>query len=111
MGFQLWPLRETAVNSWSLWSLPYLLHCTIQGNDIEARSARAATLEEIQPSHRWVQGTREGEIVGRFLKAQFPASSPLLAIDSAGVIPFFSELPTVDMLGLNDSFHCRTIPR
>lgn len=28
----------------------------------------------------------------------------LLAIDAAGKVPFFSHLPTVDMLGLNDEF-------
>ena len=46
--------------------------------------------------------TRLGVIVGQYLKK---TSSPntLIAINAAGAIPYFSGLPTIDMLGLNDA--------
>ncbi|WP_233562248.1 hypothetical protein, partial [Halorubrum sp. Atlit-8R] len=40
--------------------------------------------------------------LGRFLK-NAPRET-LLAVDAAGKIPYYSELPTLDMLGLNDRF-------
>lgn len=48
-----------------------------------------------------------GQVAGLFLKAAFKESEPLLAVDPAGCLPYFSELPSLDMLGLND----RTIAR
>lgn len=44
---------------------------------------------------------RNGEEVGRFLKARFPADT-LLATNTAGSVPYFSGFRTIDMLGLND---------
>lgn len=41
----------------------------------------------------WVQ-------TGKFLGQRYPGAT--IAVDAAGKIPFFSELPTIDMLGLND---------
>ena len=39
--------------------------------------------------------------VGQYL-AEYARSDALLAIHSAGIIPFYSGLPTIDMWGLND---------
>lgn len=50
-------------------------------------------------SERWEW---HGEVVGRFLAQAFGAKAPLLAVDAAGAIPYFSGLPSLDMLGLND---------
>jgi arabinofuranosyltransferase len=44
----------------------------------------------------------DGQVVGRLLRAAFGPRQPLLATDLAGCIPYFSGLPTIDMLGLND---------
>ncbi len=38
---------------------------------------------------------------GEYLRANYPADT-LVALNPAGVIPFHSRLPTLDMLGLND---------
>jgi arabinofuranosyltransferase len=38
--------------------------------------------------------------LGEFLKAKYPNKK--LAIDGAGKVPFFSALPIIDMLGIND---------
>ncbi|RMF92109.1 MAG: tetratricopeptide repeat protein [Nitrospinota bacterium] len=43
----------------------------------------------------------ERELVAAWLKSHFPADA-LLAINVAGVIPYRTGMPTVDMLGLND---------
>jgi len=42
---------------------------------------------------RWVE-------LGKYLKSRHPQAT--LAIDAAGKVPFYSKLPTLDMLGLND---------
>lgn len=45
-----------------------------------------------------------GEVVGRLLARGFADRQPLIAVDPAGCVPYFSELPAIDMLGLNDRF-------
>lgn len=44
---------------------------------------------------------RNGEWVGRWLRAQAPPDT-LLATNTAGSVPYFSKLRTIDTLGLND---------
>jgi hypothetical protein len=46
----------------------------------------------------------DGEVVGRLLGTAFAAEQPLLAVDAAGSVPYFSRLPALDMLGLSDAF-------
>ncbi|HKQ19335.1 MAG TPA: hypothetical protein VJW75_06265 [Candidatus Eisenbacteria bacterium] len=46
----------------------------------------------------------EGEVVGAALATAFGAQRPLLAVDPAGCLPYFSRLPSVDMLGINDHY-------
>ena len=43
-----------------------------------------------------------GEPVGLFLRDTFGRERPLVAVDAAGALPYFSELPSLDMLGLTD---------
>lgn len=44
----------------------------------------------------------EGKSVGLFLGRHFAPSGARLATDSAGALPYFSRLETIDMLGIND---------
>jgi hypothetical protein len=44
------------------------------------------------------------QVLGTFLKTAFGAQQPLLAADAAGALPYFSELPAIDMLGINDYY-------
>ena len=44
----------------------------------------------------------EGRSMGTLLRTAFGPVSPLLAVDAAGSIPYYSGLPTLDMLGLTD---------
>ena len=46
----------------------------------------------------------DGEVVGATLATAFGTRRPLLAVDPAGCLPYFSRLPSVDMLGINDHY-------
>ncbi len=45
--------------------------------------------------------TREGEILGRWLRTA-AAPGDTVAVTAAGAIPYFSGLPALDVLGIND---------
>ncbi len=45
-----------------------------------------------------------GQPIGLTLKHAFLDRRPLMAVDAAGVLPFYAELPALDMLGLNDRY-------
>jgi len=47
-------------------------------------------------------GHWSGQPVGQFLHKVFEKERPLLAVDAAGALPYFYQLPCLDMLGLND---------
>lgn len=47
---------------------------------------------------------RDGRPLGYLLKKAFSEKKPLLAVDAAGALPFWSELPCLDLLGLNDRY-------
>lgn len=59
------------------------------------------------PRQRTSSWEWEGEAVGAWLQRGFADRQPLLAVDAAGAVPYFSRLDCVDMLGLCD----RTIAR
>lgn len=44
----------------------------------------------------------DGEVIGNLLRQAFWDRQPLVATDPAGCIPYFSKLPSLDLLGLND---------
>ncbi|MEZ6037750.1 MAG: hypothetical protein R3F29_09740 [Planctomycetota bacterium] len=44
----------------------------------------------------------EGEAVGAQFRRAFGERQPVVAVDAAGSLPFFSKLPSLDMLGLCD---------
>jgi arabinofuranosyltransferase len=58
-------------------------------------------------SERWEW---DGRAVGLMLKQAFGKQQPLMAIDPAGCLPYWSELPSLDMLGLNDYYLPRHPP-
>lgn len=87
------------VAGWMLAALCLLAHAIIQRDDPENRHAR---------HERWVW---DGQVVGRMLARGFGAQRPLLAVSAAGCLPYFSELPALDLLGLNDAHLARRRPR
>lgn len=60
-----------------------------------------------RPVNRHIQGWRREYITrmkaGMYLRDHFPPGT-LVGLNAAGIIPFYSELPTIDMLGLNDPY-------
>jgi hypothetical protein len=79
-------------------ALALLLFAGLQYRDEENRRAI---------SERWEW---DAEVVGTLLKRAFWEEQPLVAVDPAGGLPFWSELPTLDMLGLNDKYLPRHPP-
>jgi len=53
----------------------------------------------------------DGEIVGGILAKAFGPKRPLLAVDPAGCLPYFSKLPSIDMLGINDHYLAHHRPK
>jgi hypothetical protein len=47
--------------------------------------------------------TERAATIGRTLRSAFESSDPLLAVDAAGAIPYYSGFRSLDMLGLNDA--------
>jgi len=52
----------------------------------------------------------DGQVVGRMLQRGFGPRQPLLAATACGCLPYWSELPCIDMLGLNDYYLPRNRP-
>ena len=53
---------------------------------------------------------KTGIPVGKLLRTAFADTQPLLAIDPAGFVPYFSKLPALDMFGLNDRYLAHNRP-
>jgi hypothetical protein len=69
-----------------------ILHVNVQMGDSENRRA---------VSERWEW---DGLSVGPLMRRAFGDKQPLLAVDAAGALPFWSQLPSLDLLGLNDRY-------
>ncbi len=54
------------------------------------------------------RATDAREAMGKWLKANTPRGT-LIAVDAAGQVPYFSELPALDMFGIND-LHIGRLP-
>lgn len=52
----------------------------------------------------------QGREVALLLKQAFSTQRPLMAVTAAGSLPYWSELPALDMLGLNDYYLPRNPP-
>ena len=70
---------------------------------------RYRTSHEIAPIVTLATAAFSWEFIGRSLKTHFHGATPpvIIATTAAGAIPFYSELPTVDMHGLNDRYIAR----
>jgi hypothetical protein len=87
----------------SIWGVVLLiplaaLHGVRQANDPENRRAKG---------ERWEW---DGYAIGNTLRRAFASRAPLLAVDAAGALPYWSGLPALDMLGLNDAYLPRHPP-
>ncbi len=69
-----------------------------------------APLQWLDPANRPARAERwewDGQVVGLLLKHAFANQQPVIAVAAAGCIPYWSELPAIDMLGLNDAHIAR----
>lgn len=90
------PLRAT-VAACELALLLVLVGQVIDPMDVRARDER----------WEW-----EGAAIGGLLATGFGAQRPLLAVDPAGCVPYFSHLPAcIDMLGINDHYLAHHRPK
>lgn len=53
----------------------------------------------------------DGVVVGKTLARMFGAEQPLVAVDAAGAVPYYSKLPALDMLGLTDRYLAHHRPK
>jgi hypothetical protein len=86
---QAMPIRRARL---AAFSIAVALHAGLQFLEPENRRAKAELWE-------W-----DGYAIGTLLKTAFGAQAPLLAVDAAGALPWWSELPSLDMLGINDRY-------
>lgn len=69
--------------------------------------AASLTLQQIDPDcenavhERWEW---DAVPVGKLFSKVFGDKKPLLAVDAAGALPYYSKLPAIDMLGINDRY-------
>ncbi|MGB5698003.1 MAG: hypothetical protein WBM46_20300 [Polyangiales bacterium] len=104
-------LIATNVLAWMVerrfgWKLAALL----LGPAVAVQVTVASFRDPQRPSAQHNTWMWKGEPVGRFLKLAFGEQQPLMAVDAAGSLPYFSELPVLDMLGLNDRYIARHRP-
>jgi hypothetical protein len=53
----------------------------------------------------------DGQVVGKTLARMFKDARPLVAVDAAGSIPYYTGFPALDMLGLTDRYLAHHRPR
>lgn len=84
--------------AWALVATAAMVLLACQQLDPENRRAR---------TERWEW---DGQVIGYVLRDAFGERQALLAVDPAGTLPYFSKLPAVDMLGINDRHIARSRP-
>jgi arabinofuranosyltransferase len=98
---------------------PYLLHFrrdsefmeTLQSElkaaDPSGRAEREFLADAPESREDSLKGDRSSYqqcvAIGRLLHTAFSAEQPLIAVNPAGCLPYYSKLPAIDMLGLSDS--------
>jgi len=84
-----------AIAPWHIWgAIVVSLACTATATEIHPAFIRAV-------DERWEW---DCEKIADTLRDGLADRAPLLAVDPAGCLPYFSELPSIDMLGLNDRY-------
>jgi hypothetical protein len=96
--FVSWLLTAASAGSenrrrWIEAAVPALVVVVIVASHVNEQSYRAFV------AHRT---TIVGETTGAWLGAQLPPGD-LIAVNTAGAVPYFAGLPTIDMLGLTDA--------
>lgn len=97
-----WALEQLAERRvWRPWAVPAT---GIALSVIVAAAAAPAAIREHQTGREF---TAKMSAVGRWLGEHVPPGTTL-AVNYVGAVPYYSELPTIDMLGLTDPEIART---
>jgi arabinofuranosyltransferase len=100
LGFALATLGERALRQQQatplLWSLVLLV---LFGGQLNAQMKDSENVRAKKERWEW-----EGYSVGPALKRAFAEKEPLLAVDAAGALPYWTGFPSLDLLGLNDRY-------
>ena len=90
---QVWPFLSMMVGQGKIVFALCLVLLLYGFNQLEDEQNKGAYYE------RWEW---DGQAIAQVLKAAFYEKQPLFAVTAAGCLPFWSQLPALDMLGLND---------
>ncbi|MEZ6015975.1 MAG: hypothetical protein R3F49_12725 [Planctomycetota bacterium] len=102
----IWPTGLVGKHKRPLAALATLgLTCCVVGHGL--KQALLSPANDLAKSERWEW---DGAVIGRMLHTAFADEAPLIAVTAAGCLPYFSKLPAVDMLGLNDRHIARQRP-
>ena len=82
-------------------SLGVMLPATVLALALQIQLTGRDPQNHLASTERW---EFDGEVIGLLLNRAYLAEQPLLAVDVAGALPYFSRLPSLDMLGINDRF-------
>jgi arabinofuranosyltransferase len=82
--------------------VPGLVICSlgIQWGEPEARAARGQGPEGVD----WITSVDRVRPIALGLKNEFSHARPLIAVENAGALPYFTNFRAIDTLGLNDRF-------
>jgi len=109
LGLQAFPgWDRLAVRSvWAAWALSALLFCG-HAYYQHQRAMRVETVRGLASIGWLTEFVEQATAIGQWLRETQPPTARL-AITAAGTIPFYSELRTLDMLGLNDSWIAKNV--
>lgn len=89
--------------SWSRSILPRLSNPFLMAFLIAVFHAAIANTSQQKEAHQVIRATGEERIlIANWIKENYPAQT-VLAVNAAGLIPYITKMPTIDMLGLNDA--------
>lgn len=101
-GGQTWWERTRFERRWLRWSASASLLVVL--SLIVFNYQRAQRLDPQNKRGNDERWEFEGYSLGPFLREAWGPREPLLAVDAAGALPYFSKLPSLDLLGLNDRY-------
>lgn len=86
------------------WARPVLALCVVPALGWSLERQWAPRENHVVRFARWQW---EGQSIGELFGEGFAREQPLYAVTAAGCLPYFSKLPALDMLGLNDKHIAR----
>jgi len=98
LAFTLADGAEVAWSRWAAWLTPSI-YLPVLGAGLWLQTNNAENVRAKEEVWEWA-----GQSIGPMLGEAFVNEQPLLAVDAAGALPYWSGLPSLDMLGLNDKY-------